>query len=292
VDIVNEIKASFKQGSYLTQLIYINIAVFVLVNLITVFFFLVGESIYDSPIISLFAIPADISELIWKPWTIITYMFLHEAFLHLLFNMLWLYWFGKIFLQYLDQKQLLSVYLMGGISGALFFLGAYNIFPVLESQYAIALGASASVMAVVFAISFYVPDYQLPLMFIGNVKLKYIAIFSIVLDVISIPAGNAGGHIAHIGGALFGWYFITEYKKGKLITKGFDRFLEKVFTLFAKGPKMKVSYKKTGNPDYDYKNKKASQQKEMDIILEKISKSGYASLTKEEKELLFKMGKN
>ena len=292
MDIVNEIKASFKQGSYLTQLIYINIAVFVLVNLITVFFFLVGESIYDSPIISLFAIPADISELIWKPWTIITYMFLHEAFLHLLFNMLWLYWFGKIFLQYLDQKQLLSVYLMGGISGALFFLGAYNIFPVLESQYAIALGASASVMAVVFAISFYVPDYQLPLMFIGNVKLKYIAIFSIVLDVISIPAGNAGGHIAHIGGALFGWYFITEYKKGKLITKGFDRFLEKVFTLFAKGPKMKVSYKKTGNPDYDYKNKKASQQKEMDIILEKISKSGYASLTKEEKELLFKMGKN
>jgi len=290
MDIVNEIKASFKQGSYLTQLIYVNLAVFVFVNLLTVFFFLAGESIYSSPIISYLAVPADIYELLWKPWTVITYMFLHEAFLHILFNMLWLYWFGKIFLQYLDQKQLLSVYLMGGFAGAFLFIVSYNIFPVLQSHHAVALGASASVMAVVFAISFYVPNYQLPLMFIGNVRLKYIAIFSIIIDVISIPTSNSGGHIAHIGGAVFGWYFITEYKKGKLITKGFDTFLEKVFTFFQKNSKPKMSYKKTGNTDYDYKNKKATEQNKMNVILEKISKSGYSSLTKEEKELLFKMG--
>jgi len=291
MEIFNEIKASFKKGTYLTQLIYVNLAVFVFVNIISVLFFLIGQQNNASVIVEWLAVPADLSNLIFKPWTVITYMFLHESFLHILFNMLWLFWFGKIFLQYLDQKQLLSVYLLGGIFGAILFIVSYNLFPVLNADYAVALGASASVMAVVFAISFYVPNYQLALMFIGNVKLKYIAIFSIVLDVISIPSGNSGGHIAHIGGALFGWYFITEYKKGKLITKGFEKILNSFFILFKRSPKMKVSYKKTGNKDYDYKNSKVAEQKEMDIILEKISKSGYSSLSKEEKELLFRMGK-
>ena len=291
MEIFNEIKASFKKGTYLTQLIYVNLAVFVFVNIISVLFFLIGQQNNASVIVEWLAVPADLSNLIFKPWTVITYMFLHESFLHILFNMLWLFWFGKIFLQYLDQKQLLSVYLLGGIFGAILFIVSYNLFPVLNADYAVALGASASVMAVVFAISFYVPNYQLALMFIGNVKLKYIAIFSIVLDVISIPSGNSGGHIAHIGGALLGWYFITEYKKGKLITKGFEKILNSFFILFKRSPKMKVSYKKTGNKDYDYKNSKVAEQKEMDIILEKISKSGYSSLSKDEKELLFRMGK-
>jgi len=205
--------------------------------------------------------------------------------------MLWLYWFGQIFLQYLDQKQLLSVYLLGGISGGLFYIIAYNLFPVFAADmpFSFALGASASVMAIVFAISFYVPNYEVHLFFIGKVKLKFIAIFSIFLDLLSIPNGNAGGHIAHIGGALFGLWFISEYKKGHLITKKFDRILNSFFTLFKKQPKMKVSYKKTGNVDYDYQNKKQKRNQNIDVILEKISKSGYSSLTKEEKEFLFKM---
>ena len=291
MEILNEIKASFKRGTYLTQLIYINLIVFVLVNLISVFFFLLGENYFFSPAISWLSLPADISLLIWKPWTIITYMFLHEGFMHVLFNLLWLYWFGKIFLQYIDQKQLLSVYLLGGISGGLFYIMSYNLFPAFASDlsYSFALGASASVMAVVFAISFYVPNYEVHLFFIGKVKLKFIALFSIILDLLSIPNGNSGGHIAHIGGALFGLWFISEYKKGHLITKRFDHILNLFFTLFKKGPKMKVSYKKTGNVDYDYQNKKHQNQEKMNEILEKISKSGYSSLSKEEKELLFKM---
>jgi len=291
LDIVNEIKASFKQGTYLTQLIYINLAVFVLVNLISVFYFMAGFPAYEAPILSWLALPADASELLWKPWTLLSYMFLHEAFMHVLFNMLWLYWFGRIFLQYLDQKQLLSVYLLGGISGGLFYVIIYNLFPVFADSvpFSFALGASASVMAIVFAVSFYVPNYEVHLFFIGKVKLKFIALFSIVLDLLSIPNGNAGGHIAHIGGALFGLWFITEYKKGKLLTKGFERILDSFFNLFKRQPKMKVSYKKTGNVDYDYQKNKADQQALMDKILEKISKSGYSSLSKEEKELLFKM---
>ena len=290
MEILNEIKASFKRGTYLTQLIYINLAVFVAVNLIAVFFFLIGQSAYHLPLLKWFSLSADPSQFIWKPWTIITYMFLHEGFLHLLFNMLWLYWFGEIFLRYLDQKQLLSIYLLGGISGGLFYILTYNLFPIFENTvpYSFALGASASVMAIVFAISFYVPNYEITLFLIGKIKLKFIALFSIVLDLISIPNGNAGGHIAHIGGALFGLWFIMEYKKGQLITKKFDAFLNSFFSLF-QHKKMTVSYKKTGNVDYDYNNKKASNQAKMNEILEKISKSGYSSLSKEEKELLFKM---
>lgn len=290
MEILNEIKASFKRGTYLTQLIYINLAVFVAVNLIAVFFFLIGQSAYHLPLLKWFSLSADPSQFIWKPWTIITYMFLHEGFLHLLFNMLWLYWFGEIFLRYLDQKQLLSIYLLGGISGGLFYILTYNLFPIFENTvpYSFALGASASVMAIVFAISFYVPNYEITLFLIGKIKLKFIALFSIVLDLISIPNGNAGGHIAHIGGALFGLWFIMEYKKGRLITKKFDAFLNSFFSLF-QHKKMTVSYKKTGNVDYDYNNKKASNQAKMNEILEKISKSGYSSLSKEEKELLFKM---
>ena len=291
MEILNEIKASFKKGTYLTQLIYINLAVFVGVHLVSVVFFLFGYQSFVSPAVAWLSLPADVSQLLWKPWTLLSYMFLHEEFLHILFNMLWLYWFGTIFLQYIDQKHLLSTYILGGFSGGLLYILAFNVFPVFADTYtgAYALGASASVMAIVFATAFYVPNYEMHLFFIGRVKLKYIALFSIVLDIIGITSSNAGGHIAHIGGALFGLWFISEYKKGKLITKGFDRRLDSVFNWFKPGPKMKVTYKKTGNVDYDYRNQKANQQEQMNQILEKISKSGYSSLSKAEKELLFKM---
>lgn len=283
---IDEIKKMYQNGSIIIRLIFVNVAVFVLVGILGLL-----SLVVDFETVRWLAVPADLKVLLYRPWTIISYMFLHYDFMHILFNMLWLYWFGQIFLQYIEQKQLLSVYLLGGISGGLFYIIAYNLFPAFATMipFSFALGASASVMAVVFATAFYVPDYEVQLFFIGKVKLKFIALFSIVLDLLSIPNGNAGGHIAHIGGALFGFWFISEYKKGKLITKGFNRILDSFFTFFKKNSKVKMSYKKTGNVDYDYQNKKTSQQEDMNLILEKISKSGYASLTKEEKELLFKM---
>jgi len=292
MSIIDEIKESFRKGTTLHKLIYLNLGLFLAVQIVKIVLLLSNSNNLFPDFLNYLAVPANLEVLARRPWTLITYMFLHEGFIHILFNLLWLYWFGTVFIQELGLKKLLSTYLLGGLTRGILYVVFYNVFPVFAGvkEGSIALGASASVMAVVFAISFYVPNYQLPLMFIGNIKLKYIAVFTIVLDVLSIPAGNAGGHIAHIGGALFGIYFISQYKKGKLISKGFEKWLDKFFTFFKRNPKMKVTYKKTGNKDYDYKNKKAAEQKEMDKILEKISKSGYSSLSKEEKELLFKMG--
>ena len=291
MDIWAEIKHSFKQGSYLTQLIYINIAVFALVKLLAVFVFLWGIN-PNTSFISYGALPASFSHFLRQPWSIISYMFLHKGFFHLLFNILWLYWFGKIFLEYLNPKHLLSLYLLGGISGGILYMLAYSIFPAFSADlpYATVIGASASVMAIIFVVAFYVPEKELFLFLIGKIKIKYIAWFYIGFDILSIPSGNAGGHIAHLGGGLLGYIFITQYKKGQLITRGFESFLTSVFTFFKPQAKIRVTYKKTGHKDYDYNARKSASQEETNRVLDKISKSGYSSLSKEEKEWLFKHG--
>lgn len=292
MNIIDELKASFKSGSALIKLLYINIAVFLAVKLIGVIFFLLSVSPTFS-LVNWLAVPADISNLIYKPWTIITYMFLHQDFLHILFNMLWLYWFGQIFLNYFDDKKLLSVYLVGGLSGAILYILSFNIFPVFDQilPVSFALGASASVIAIVIATSVYAPNHTVHLMFFGPVKLKHIAIVTIVIDILSIASSNSGGHIAHIGGALFGYLYIVQLKKGKNITKGFDHFMDKMFSVFKPRPKIKVTYKRPMNDmekDIDYNKSKRENQKNIDEILDKIAKSGYASLSKKEKEILFK----
>ncbi len=291
MSIIDEIKKSFKSGSALIKLIYINIAVFLTVKLIGTFITLLQLNTGFS-LVTWFAVPADLNNLIYKPWTIFTYMFLHQDFLHILFNMLWLYWFGMIFLSYFDNKKLLSVYIVGGLAGAALYILSFNIFPLFDQvlPMSYALGASASVIAIVVAISVYAPNHTINLLFFGPVKLKYIAIISIVLDVLSIASSNAGGHIAHLGGALFGYLYISQLRKGKNITKGFDRFMDKILSLFKPQDKFKVTYKRPVS-DYEYNKDKATKQKGIDEILDKIAKSGYDSLTKKEKEILFKNSK-
>jgi membrane associated rhomboid family serine protease len=290
--IIDEIKESFKKGSVLTKLIYVNLAVFVTVKLIQVLFFLFNFGAAGTLIIGWLAVPASFSELLSRPWTIFTYMFLHEGFLHILFNILWLYWLGRIFLEYLDEKKLLGVYILGGLAGAALYILSFNLFPAFEQILPVsrALGASAAVLAVVISISVYVPNYTIYLLFLGPVKLKYIAAFMIVLDIISIAGSNAGGHIAHLGGALFGWFFIRQYKKGRDITRGINGIFSKSSNLFRRQSKLKVEYRKT-KTDYEYNKQKAMKQQHIDDILDKISKSGYESLTREEKEILFKVSK-
>jgi membrane associated rhomboid family serine protease len=289
--IIEEIKHSFRKGSILTKLIYVNLAVFVLVKLIQVFFFLFGLG--DTRfVIEWLAVPASFSELLTRPWTIFTYMFLHEQFLHILFNILWLYWFGRIFLEYLDEKRLLGVYILGGLAGAALYIISFNLFPAFSQvlPFSLALGASAAVLAIVISISVYVPNYTIYLLFLGPVKLKYIAAFMIVLDVISIAGSNAGGHIAHLGGALFGWLFIRQYRQGNDITKSVTWVAAGISNLFKPSPRFKVEYKKTKD-DFEYNKQKVMRQQHIDEILDKISKSGYESLSKEEKEILFKVSK-
>ena len=289
--IINELKRTFQKGSMLTRLIYINLGVYLAVILVKIFqfFFQIGGL---NLLVQWLALPADLGNLLFKPWSPITYMFLHQDFLHILFNMLWLYWLGKIFLEYLSGKQLLNVYLLGGLSGAAFFVICYNIFPVFQDVLpgSFALGASAGVLAVVVATAVYVPNYTIYLMFLGPVKLKYIALVSVLLDFIFLVDGNVGGHLAHIGGAAFGYLYTSQMKKGKDISKGFGRMLDTIFSWFKPQPKMKVTYKKKSESDIEYNTRKKAEQKNVDKILEKIAQSGYESLSKKEKEILFKLG--
>jgi len=291
MNIFKTLWARFKRGSSYEKLLFINIAVYVLVSIFRVVLFLMqaGNAGLYYPV-NYLSLPADLTLLSHMPWTVFTYMFLHEDFLHILFNMLWFFWFGKIFVDYIGARKLTAVYIIGGLFGALFYVGAFNLFPVFEKVIhgSMALGASASVIAVVVAISFYIPDHKVNLMFIGSVKLKYIALFTIIIDFLSIAGENSGGHIAHLGGALFGFIFAMQYKNGKDAFVWFEKLFVGIGKLFKPKPRMKATYQKAREMnDMDYNYDKAKQQREMDAILDKIAKSGYESLSKKEKEILF-----
>lgn len=292
MDILSDIKRTFKEGSVLTRLIYVNVGVFLVVNIIGVVFYLSGQSNILPVWLS---VPSEFSEIIRKPWTPFTYMFLHTGFIHLLFNILGLYWFGRLFLYRLDGDKLLGIYLLGGLSGAVFYVLAYNFFPVFDSVSGLLLGASASVFAILVAIAFYDPNNEIHLSFIGTFKLKYIALFYVLLSVIGISASNPGGNIAHLGGAFWGWFYIWQLGKGRDFGAGFVDLLDKIALnvkdIFKPKSKMKVTYKQTPHDDYEYNKNKNAEQEEINRILEKIGKAGYDSLTKNEKELLFKQGR-
>lgn len=289
--VLEELKQNFTKGTALVKFIYVNVAVFLVYNLAyLLLFFWNQEDTAAYYITQWLAIPASLPALLLKPWTIITYMFYHQDIWHILFNMLFLYWFGNIFLMYFDSKKFTSIYFLGGILGGIFYLTAFNTLSVFKggSDFSVLLGASASVMAIVFAISLYVPNFKVNMLFFGEVKLIYIALFTVVLDLIMIPKENPGGHIAHLGGALLGFLFVFQYRKGIDITRGFTKLIDFIGSLL-KPRKLKVAHKKPVN-DMDYRKARVDTQKEIDRILDKISKGGYESLTKEEKETLFRMG--
>jgi membrane associated rhomboid family serine protease len=285
----DEIKLTFKNGSNLTRLIYINIAVFILITIVAGIGFLVQNQIISGKVLDLFSVPASLNVLKTRPWTLITYMFTHKDIWHILFNMLWLYWFGRIFLEYLDERKLVAVYLLGGISGALVYILSFNIFPVFTGVLAdsVAIGASASVMAIVIAIASYVPDYTVQLFLFGRIKIKYMALAIFVLTSVMDFSVNSGGKLAHIGGAFFGYFYILNLKHGHDIGKGFNRIIDFFATILKPRKKLKVTHKKVAT-EYEYNKIKTDHQKQINNILDKISKGGYESLTKEEKETLFK----
>lgn len=286
-NISDRIKYFISQKTVLSRLMLVNICIWIICLFISVFTWLFNVSDI-SFVTKLFAVPSDIAVLAEKPWTIFTYMFLQEQFWHLFFNMLMLYYGGKIFLQYFSQKQLLITYIFGGFFGALFFILAFNAFPAFESikDTAFALGSSASVLSILVAAATYQPDYQLNLFLLGRVKMKWVAIIFVIIDFLSITNGNSGGHIAHLGGAL--WGFIYAY----MLRKNID-----IYLIFKRKPRIKVKYEKKDNhqqrpkTDEQYNAERAMEQEEVDRILEKIAKNGYASLSEKEKEYLFKQSK-
>ena len=284
----DEIKHTFKKGSSLNRLIYINIAVFLTLTLFAVTGFLLKNPEISEKTLNLISVPSSLGILLTRPWTLITYMFVHKDVWHILFNMLWFYWFGIIFLEYLDQRKLVAVYLLGGISGAIVYILSFNIFPAFSGVVAesVAIGASASVMAVVIAIAAYVPDYTVQLFLFGKVKIKYLALAIFVFTSIMDFSVNSGGKLAHIGGAFFGYFYTLNLRQGRDIGKGMNRIIDFFATLFKPRRRLKVSHKKVAT-EYEYNKTKAEHQARVNIILDKISKGGYDSLTKEEKEILF-----
>ena len=287
-----DIQKSFKNGTNFTKVLYINIGLFLLYRLLLVLSFLFQYHDIDSLIQNYLYLPASNILFISRPWTIISYMFIHTDFFHLLFNMIWLYFGSKLFLQYFNGKQFLSVYILGGISGGLFYMLSYNILPAFATNIhnSVLIGASASVLAVFIAVSSYSPNYKVLLPLIGNIQLKYIALSLIVLDLVNIEVSNAGGHISHLGGAIFGFLYVGLLKKGVDISVNFYKFIG--YFSFSKKNKAKKRYnrKQRFNDDF-FLSKKAEKQKKINLILEKISKSGYESLSKVEKEILFKESK-
>ena len=281
-------KGLFKQNPVLKWLLIVNVGIWIMVAFANLFLWL-----YKSPganlLVKWLSVPADWTELVRKPWTIVTYMFLHERFWHLFFNV-WMLWFGgMIFTRFLSQKQLVLTYGLGGLAGALFFVLAYNMFPVFQTaKYtAVAMGASASVLAILVAAATYKPDYGLNLLFFGQLKFKWLAIAFVVIDLLSISAENPGGHIAHLGGAVFGFVY------GFILRKSLGQPMESKRK--QRKPKMEYTpyeeiYNEPQTPrsDEEYNRQKAEKERDVDAILDKIAKDGYASLTAEEKEFLFK----
>lgn len=289
--IFTNLKRTFQSGNILAKLIYINVGLFILIRLGGVIWVLFN--VPGLPFLRYLQFPSSPELFLYQPWTIVTYMFTHFDFLHILFNMLWLYWFGGLFLTFFSERQLGGLYLLGGFAGAVLFMIAYNVFPYFRAMapYSFLMGASASVMAVVFAVSFYKKDLEIGLLLIGRVKLIYLALFTFVIDLLAITSSNAGGHIAHIGGALFGIWFASRIREGKDLTAPMNRVIDWVVNMGKRKPKMKVTYHKRTETDYEYNARKHQETVDLDAILDKLKRSGYESLSADEKKKLFNASK-
>ena len=289
-DFISKLKYNFKQGNILSKLIYINVGLFLIIRLFALICTLF--SIDGGGLLLFLQVPSSPELLLYRPWTLITYMFTHFDFLHILFNMLWLYWFGGLFLNFFSERQLGGLYILGGLAGAILFVLAYNIFPYFQNvaSFSYLMGASASVMAIVFAVSFYRKDLEINLFLIGRIKLIYLAIFTLVIDLLAMTSDNAGGHIAHIGGALFGMWFASRIRNGKDLTAPMNRLIDWFVNLGKRKPKMRVTYKRN-ETDYEYNARKHQESVDLDTILDKLKRSGYESLSAEEKKRLFDASK-
>ncbi len=298
-DFISNLKAGFRQGSVPIQLVYINIGIFLaatICHLVNWLFQLPAG--WPDGWVDYLMLPSNLNLLWQRPWSIISYMFLHEAIWHLLFNMLCLYGFGQLFLMFFSARHLRGVYLLGGLAGGVLFLLA-QFLPVFQKQAdSMLLGASASVLALITAVAAREPNLSVRLFLFGNIRMKYIALALIVFSVISVSGENSGGEVAHLGGALAGWLFTFCLNKGYDLTKWINALLDGIQALFTWKPKpkrpkkakMKVDYSKEPK-DWQFNEKKKKEDENIDHILEKLKRSGYESLSAEEKKSLFDASK-
>ncbi len=288
-----------KPNNGLSQLIIINVAVFVFLGILAVISSFAGIGNLFLFAYKQFTIPAPFGEFLTRPWTLITYSFAHSFtnLWHIIMNMLVLYWFGRLFVEYFGSQKLINLYVMGGIAGGITYLLAYNLIPFYSERMTMfngMVGASAAVYAVSVAAATYFPDHKFFLLFFGPVKIKYLVGIYIFFSFLGSVGANAGGNLAHLGGALMGFIYARQLLKGVEMGTWVFKSMEFIKSFFASSPKIKVSHKKksaSGKTEKSRTPKSDVDQAEIDKILDKISERGYDSLTKEEKEKLFNASK-
>jgi membrane associated rhomboid family serine protease len=298
-NIVDDIKREFsKSENSLVKIILINTAVFLVLLISKIVFTLSQSSGIYALILNTLQLPASTTEFLFRPWTLITYFFTHEDIFHILFNMLFLYWFGRLIDEYLGAKRVIALYFLGGIFGGMIYMVIYNLLPYFQPhlEQSRMLGASAAAFAVAVGASTLLPNYTFNLIFLGPVRIKFIALFYIILSLAQTVGPNAGGNLAHLGGAFVGYFFIKLLQSGTDLGKPIYSVMNLWTGLFRKKPSMQVTYreKQVYRSTSVYSGSTSTgtiempDQTEIDSILDKISKSGYESLTKEEKQKLFK----
>ena len=277
-------KAWNKKDNGLVKIILINVIIFIGISIIKVFLQIGGLEILYIKFSNSLMLPADLKQFIFQPWSIITYFFLHTNFSHILWNMLFLYWFGKIIQDNIGNNAMISLYVLGGIIGGLLYMAIYNIIPYYGNQVnqSLMLGASAGVFSIVVGSATLIPNYTFHLLFIGPIRIKYIALFYVALSFFDVTGNNAGGEIAHLGGAFIGYLYIRQLQNGNNMR---DPII-KIINFFNKNNFIRTKTKKNKK-----NNSEEISQDDIDKILDKISDSGYSSLSKNEKEKLFKASK-
>lgn len=278
-----DIEYQLRHGHMATKLILLNVAVFIVVSFFRVIGFFTGWDAVTALMLRECMASGSMAEVVRHPWSLLLYQFFHIQFFHLLFNMLWLYWFAEVFVLYQGEKRILPVYLLGGLIGWVLFALAMNFIPVLQQRGpGLLLGASAGIMAIVWAAVALHPSHMFNLLFIGPVKIVYVAAASLLVDFFAIADGEAGTYFAHLGGALLGFGYV------KLLQSGWDIFspIDAVASLFKKRSKLQTAH--VGQAAPRASSRSTDDQKRADEILDKISRSGYDSLSKEEKDFLFK----
>jgi len=286
----DQIRSRVQQMNSAEKLILLNIICFIFPLFLKTLFFLFA--IPFGTFISFFELSSDWRTLFFRPWSIVTYSFIHSGFFHLFWNMYLLYFSSRLFLNLFSVKIFLNVYFLAVVVGAFTFLFSYALFPAFQNAAPSMIGASAGVMGIFVFISTYSPDQEIRIIFF-NLKLRYLAIGFVLMDIIQIPYGNAGGHLAHLGGAGLGFLYAQRLQNGIDIALPFERFIAKTTDLFKKKPILRTVHKK--NISRKTKSTTTSDtlhQKQIDSILDKISTSGYESLSQKEKDYLFQAGKN
>ena len=281
---INNLKYRVELLNIAEKIILLNVIIFIIPFFIKTFFFLFNMESFD--LIYWLKLSPDILTFIFTPWTIITYGFIHGSISHILWNMILLYFSSRFFLNLFSPQKFLNTYFLGIILGGIIFLFSFSVFPVFKNSYANLIGSSAGVMSVLIFVCTYSPDQEIRIIFF-NLKLKYLGIALVLIDIIQIPSGNAGGNLAHLGGSLFGFIYANQLKNGNDIGLFFEKFLFSFYNFFKKPVRLKTVHKNkiTNQTSID-------KQKRVDDILDKISNSGYDSLSKEEKDFLFKIGKD